>query len=303
MVKCLRICDGKLVECESADAPVQVYVAPQEAEKKYLIETLKIDEHTLASALDPDELSRLEFEPEHAAIIIKRPKNYSSEDQYLFRVMPTGLFLFKDRLVIVVPDDSPLFDGKPSRVLNPADVMLRLVYRMIFHFEAHLKIINAISGELEGAINKSMENQSLLNLFTLEKSLVFYLNAINSNGTVMDKIRANAPRLGLASESLELLDDIVIENSQCLKQAEIYSDILASLMDARVSIVSNNLNILMKKLNIIMITIMVPTLVVSMFSMNVAFPLRDHPNAFWAILSLAVCSSFGIWLFWKYKKL
>ncbi len=65
---------------------------------------------------------------------------------------------------------------------------------------------------------------------------------------------------------------MIIENSQCYEQAEIYSNILASMMDARVSIVSNNLNWLMKTLTIITIAIMLPTLVVSIFSMNVEFP-------------------------------
>ena len=96
-----------------------------------------------------------------------------------------------------------------------------------------------------------MENRYLLNLFTLEKSLVYYLNAINSNGMVIEKIRHNAAKIGFSQESLELLDDIIIENDQCLKQAEIYSNILTGLMDARGSIVSNNLNVLMKTLNII----------------------------------------------------
>jgi len=62
-------------------------------------------------ALDPDELARLEFEPEHAAIIFKRPRNYSSEDQFLFKASSAGAFLFKDRLIIVVSDDVSLFDG------------------------------------------------------------------------------------------------------------------------------------------------------------------------------------------------
>ena len=54
-------------------------------------------------------------------------------------------------------------------------------------------------------------------------------------------------------EQIELLDDLMIENKQCYRQAEIYSNILASLMDARASIVSNNINVLMKTLNIIII--------------------------------------------------
>jgi hypothetical protein len=64
---------------------------------------LKVDEHTLASSLDPDEISRLEFEPEHIAIIFKRPKNYSEEDQFEFKVSSLGLFWFKDRLVLILP--------------------------------------------------------------------------------------------------------------------------------------------------------------------------------------------------------
>ena len=55
-------------------ANVLVYVNPDPQERKYLVESLKLDEHTLASALDPDELARLEFEPDHVAIIFKRPQ-------------------------------------------------------------------------------------------------------------------------------------------------------------------------------------------------------------------------------------
>ncbi|MEO0108096.1 MAG: CorA family divalent cation transporter, partial [candidate division WOR-3 bacterium] len=85
-------------------------------------------------------------------------------------------------------------------------------------------------------------------------------------------------------------------------QAEISSNILASLMDARASIVSNNLNVLMKTLNLITIGIMVPTFVVSAFSMNVGIPFSGHPHAFWIILGLAGVSLVGMLLFWRYKR-
>lgn len=95
---------------------------------------------------------------------------------------------------------------------------------------------------------------------------------------------------------------MIIENGQCYEQAEIYSNILASMMDARVSIVSNNLNWLMKTLNIITIAIMLPTLVVSIFSMNVEFPGKTHPWAFWIILALASVSVVAVRLVWRWKK-
>ena len=90
-------------------------------------------------------------------------------------------------------------------------------------------------------------------------------------------MKLSAAKIGFSAENIEFIDDLVIENSQCYEQAEIYSNILASMMDARASIVSNNLNWLMKTLTIITIAIMLPTLVVSIFSMNVTFPGREHP--------------------------
>jgi magnesium transporter len=294
---------GKIREGVDDFCSVMVCIDPDGEQKKNLMDQFKIDEHTLNSALDPDELSRLEFEPNHMALIFKMPRNYSEKDQLLFRVASTGAFLFKDRLIIVVPDDIPLFNGKPfTRVQSFPDLLLRLVSRSISHFREHLKAINMLTDELEHKINTSMENRYLINLFTLEKSLVYFLNAINANGVVMDKMKHNAAKIGFSIEEVELLDDIIIENNQCNKQAEIYSNILASLMDARVSIVSNNLNILIKFLNIITIAIMVPTFVVSAFSMNVPLPLHGDGISFWMIMGFAILSVLGFMLFWKYKK-
>ncbi len=303
MIKTYQCQDRKLVEVETPECPVILYLNPTDSEKRYLVDTLKLDEHTLNSALDPDELSRLEFEPEHIAIIYKRPKNYSAKEQFYFKVSSVGIFLFKDRLIIVTNEDISLFDGLSfNRPPTPAFVFLRLIYRSIFHFLEHLKIISGISDELQDKINRAMENRHLLNLFTLEKSLVYYLNAINSNAFLIEKLRANGSKLELAVEDQELLDDIYIENNQCYRQAEILSNVLSGLMDARASIVSNNLNVLMKTLNIITIAIMVPTLVVSAFSMNVTIPMQAHPHAFWIIMGLALLSVIGFISFWRFKR-
>jgi magnesium transporter len=304
MLRRLRISEGRLVDGDENDSPVLIYVAPDEAERRRLVDEMRIDEHTLNSSLDPDELSRLEFEPDHVAVIFKRPKNYSAKDEFLFRVTSTGVFLFKDRLIIVQPDDGSLYEGKIfSRICSLPNLLLRLIYRSIFRFLEHLKAINMVSTDLEHRINTAMENRYLLNLFTLEKSLVYYLNGINSNAKVIDRLQHNAAKIGLTPEDLEFLDDISIENQQCYRQAEIYSNILASMMDARASTVSNNLNIVVKTLTIITILIMVPTFVVSAFSMNVRMPFEtSHPAAFWLIMSLAFLSVTAVIATWRYKK-
>ncbi|MGE5294838.1 MAG: magnesium transporter CorA family protein [Solirubrobacterales bacterium] len=300
MLKQLYIADGKITDNGQGEAVVWVYTTPDDAERKYLVEQLKIDEHTLNSALDPDELSRLEFEPEHAAMIFKRPKHYTAQDNFLFRVVSTGVFLFKNRLVIIRTDDASLFEGRPFiKMQTVQDVFLKLIYRAIAHFVEHLRAINMISGELEQQINISMENKYLLNLFTLEKSLVYYLSAINSNAALIEKLRNNAPKLGLTPENVEFLDDILIENSQCRGQTEIYSQVLSGLMDARASIISNNLNVRIKTLTIITIGIMLPTLIVSLFSMNVPIPMSEHGYAFWVIIGITAISVVSLAVLWR----
>lgn len=295
--------NGAVIATSDAASPISLFINPTEAEKRYLVQELKLDEHTLNSALDPDELARLEFEPEHSAIIYKNPMPHSGSDPFLFKVASVGVYLFADRLIIVTADPTYSIPNQIQRVQSLKQLLLRLIYRSIFSFLEHLKIISQISDELQSDISAAMDNRYLLNLFSLQKSLVYYLNFINSNDLVINRLRNYAGRLEFSEAEQELLDDIRIENTQCFKQADIYSNILASLMDARASIVGNNLNVLMKTLTFITLSIMVPTFIVSAFSMNVSMPIQTHPWSWWLIMGLAVVSSLLVIGIWKYKKL
>ena len=303
MLKSYKLTLGRVVENAKEDAPILLFTNPDKREKDQLIEKYGIDRHSLHSALDPDELSRLEFESDHVVFIFKEPKNYSAKEKLVFKTETLGVFYFKKRLIIVTSGDLELTDPEHfNNIDSPLCLFLKLIYMTIFHFFEHLKVINMISAELEQKINRSMENRYLISMFTLEKSLVYYLDAINSNTALIEKLKLNAAKIGFNPEETEYLEDIAIENGQCYKQAEIYSNILASLMDARASIVGNNLNTLMKTLNIITIALMVPTLVVSIFSMNVKIPMSGVEHGFWIIIGLAAISMTAFLLFWRYRK-
>lgn len=306
MQKTYILKNNRIVEEENistAACDVLLFANPTAAEQQYLISELKIDEHTLASALDPEELPRVEQEPDHLALILNRPRNYSGKDQLVFKVASMGLFLFKDKLVIVMSEDIPLFIGKRfNNVVSPLDAFLKIIYNAIAHYLEHLRVINMISEEIEDKMTESLDNKYLLNLFSLEKSLVYYISAITANGFAFEKLRNVSAKLGFDEASRETLDDIIVENTQSQKQAEIYSNILAGLMDARASVVNNNLNWLIKRLNNITIGIMVPTFVVSAFSMNVRIPLAQHYHAFWIVMALGILSVWVMISIWKYKK-
>ncbi len=297
-----NIMDRKLCVTDDEKAQVYVFTNPTVEEQRFLVSDFQIDEHTLASSLDPDELPRLEFEPEHTVMIYKRPKNYSGKDQLEFKVASVGAFLFADKLVVVLAEDIPLFVGKRFQKADSIkNVFLKLVYNSISHYIEHLRIIHLISEEIEDKMNESMDNTYLLNLFSLEKSLVYYAEAITANGFVFEKMRTLASRFGFDENDAEMLDDIIVENLQCKTQADIHSNILAQMLGARASIVSNNLNLLIKKLNIITISLMVPTLIASIYGMNVALPLEHHPDAFWMLMGLGLVSVWLVMIYWRHK--
>lgn len=305
MVRKYRLIDGKLVENGAEHCPIEVYVNPDDAEKNYLINTLTLDEHTFNSSLDPDELSRLEFEANHAAVIFKRPKRYTSEDNFLFKISSSGIFLFQDKLVIIINEDVLLFDGRPfQKIRSIQDLFLKIIFRYIQHFEQHLNVIHKVSNEIESEINHALTNKDLLYMFNLEKSLVYYLKAISSNSKVIEKIKANALKLGLSQDDSEFLEDVIIEAGQCYEEANTYLQVISNLMDAWVSMVSNNLNIRMKTLTILSICIMLPTFIVSLFSMNVALPLAQHGSLvpFWIISGAAAVSVLVLAVFWRHRK-
>lgn len=305
MLRRLEIRDRKLVEIDAEDAAVLLYIDPDDEERRHLTDDLAIDPHTLSSALDPQELGRVEFEPDHTAIIVKRPKQYCSEDNFLFKITSVGMFLFRDRLIVVVAEDTLRFDGKHFNQLHSlADVILKIVFRCVWHFEEHLRVFNMIAEDLEHKVNTSMENKHLLHMFTLEKSLVYYLNAIRSNGRVIDKLKASTARLGFSADDAEFIDDMIIENSQCHEMANTYSQVLAGLVGARASVVSNNLNMTMKQLMLVTIALMLPTLVFSLFGMNVKLPVspEDGFAGFWIIMAVATLSAGVVFAMWRWRK-
>ncbi len=307
MLRCLRIVDQQLVECGPADGQVFVYINPTDTERRELVDVYNIDEHTLQSSLDPDELARIEEEPDHTALVFKRPKRYAAEDRFHFKIHSVGAFLYDQRLIVVEAEDLPLFDGKAfARIQGLRDLVLKLIYRSVVHFTEHLRVINTISEEIEAQITTSMENRSLIHLFMLEKSLVYYLNAIQANGVLIERVRINANNpaaRGFCKEDVEFIDDLAIENKQCYEQTRIYSDILAGMMDARASIVNNNLNLRMRTLTILMLAVMWPPLVCGFLSMNVRLPVAQHEGLgpfFGVILgTLGPIVAGLLWWWWK----
>lgn len=294
MHKFYELIDGRVTLCASEEeGKIAIYSDPSAEEKQFLIEEYGIDEHTLNSALDDDELSRVEFESNHVAVILKRPSNYTADRSLEFRVVSTGAFLFKDRIIIVQAEQSPLFEhGRiPIRGTSVPGILLRLLHHSTHHFLEHLRIIRTISDEIEAQIEFSVTNKALVNMFTLLKSLTYYESATSANLLLLAKLHRDARKVGFNEEEIDFLEDITVENKQCDNLANIYTGILTGMSDARVSVVSNNLAIIMKYLAVINVVFMPINVLVGMGGMSEFSAMTDSlwwPHAYSAFLLLVV---------------
>ena len=280
------IVEGRLLPTDNENSNIQVFIDPDETERMYLVGELSLDEHTLASALDPDELSRVEFEPGHIAVIFKRPKHYSADDNFLFRVSSMGLYLFKDRLIAVLHDDLSIFDqGRDvSHIIGGvSELLIRLLARSIAQFLSHIRTINILVNEFETKIETTRDNKYLLYMFKLNQSMTYYLSAISANSALIERLRGYSAKIGFTAEHNELLEDLSVDNAQCYKQAEIYAVILGGLMDARTGVINNNLNMLMKRLTILTVIFLPLNVVASVFGMSEYTTFADEYHIGWKI--------------------
>lgn len=279
MITNYRIADGALVAGDAAGGNVRLFVDPDPAEKQTLRERYRLDDHTLSSALDPDEVPRLEIDEGQLLLIWKRPQSLMPLTGLFCDVSSLGLLLTADELVVVSKDDIDLSVASArliARTQTPLDAMLGLLSRTISHYLEHLKTIKVIARELQQKISLSMENEHLLRMFDLSESLVYYTNAINGNGVVLTRLRNHMERERYAPEILEFVEDLIIENNQCYKQAEIYSTIFSGLMDARGTLVNNNMNLLLKKLTVINVVFLPLNLIASIGGMS-EYSAMTHP--------------------------
>jgi magnesium transporter len=272
MLKCYDLVDGRIQSCpEGQNGMIQIYSAPAAEEKEYLTQICGIDPHTLDSALDEDAVSRVEYEENYTAVIMKRPRNFRLEERRLsFKIATVGAFLFEDHIIVIQDNNMPLFEhGRmPVRSVTVQGVLLRLLHHSTQHFLQHLRIIRNISEEIESKIAFAVTNKSLMNVFALRKSLTYYESATSANLLLFRRLRNDLGRIGFSESEKDFLEDIAIENEQCDNLANIYADILSGMSNARMAVSSNNLAVIMKYLAIINVVFMPLTVITGIGGMS-----------------------------------
>ncbi len=121
----------------------------------------------------------------------------------------------------------------------------------------------------------------------LQKSLVYFNTSIRGNEAMLGRMRSAVRHSGLDED---LLEDIQIELRQAHNTTNIYTDICNSTMNAIDSLISNNVNTIMKRMTSLSIVLTIPTMIASMYGMNVDLHIKGA-YAFFGIIGISVLLS------------
>jgi magnesium transporter len=177
------------------------------------------------------------------------------------------------------------------------DDVLRLFFISASWYLQFLKEINSQTSHIEKDLENATRNEELHKLLRMERCLVYFLTSIKGNEMALEKIRTKKYPI-LYGFDEDLMEDVTIENKQVLEMAKVYSDIQSGMMDAFASVISNNLNVIMKKLTSVTIVLMIPTLIASLYGMNVSNHFENSPYAFYTIILISIVMTLtGILLF------
>ncbi len=285
------------------DLKVIRLINPSREEMEEIIEEFDLVEDFILDPLDEDERARIEEDNGKILIILKVPLK-TSEERLPYRTTSLGVILLPDSVLIVSKREVPFLDNALKNGRLSFEKRNESIFH-VFHMNAteflrYLRDIHSRITSIEEELHRSLRNKEIEEMMNLEKSLVYFVTALKSNEIVMERI-GRGKILEFREEEEDILEDAIVDNRQALDVANIYSDILAGMMDAYASIISNNLNIVMKILAIMTIILEIPTVITSFYGMNVALPFQKNPLAYLHIIIWSVVSILLI-LFWFRKK-
>lgn len=279
-------------------------ITPSREDLHYLTDELGVPRAFLSDIEDVDERPRMESEDGWTLMILRIPfRDHQNDIPYI--TVPLGMVMNERYFVTVchygtdmLPDFVAYMRRKNLKVEGNWDLLFRLFLSSSVWYLKYLKQLNNQSRAVEKELERSIQNAELQRLLKIEKSLVFFITSLRGNDNLLIKLK-NLKQHRQHFDA-DLVEDVEIELRQAQDTARIYSDILSGTMDAFASVISNNLNVIMKRMTAISLLLMIPTLIASLYGMNVRNGLEDSHYGLIVIATISIL--FSVMSFWLFRK-
>jgi magnesium transporter len=280
---------------------------PTEEDIQMLEEQYQIPDYFLSDISDTDERARYEYDDGWMLIILRIPYVKEIRSRTPYTTVPLGIIHKRDVTITVCYYETNMmldfvsFQQKRGEgFVDYVDMIFRLFLSSAVWYLKRLKQISALIERAKRNLDKDVNNESLIGLSRLQDSLTYFITSIRGNETLLQKLKI---KLQVDELDADLIEDVNIEMTQARETSSIYSNILESTMDTYTSVINNNMNTIMRTLTSVSIILMFPTLIASLFGMNLVNGMETKPWGFIIALILSFVVSGLSWVFLRHKRL
>ncbi len=280
---------------------------PTEEDQHELEERFGIPDYFVTDISYTDERARYEYDDGWMLIILRIPYVKEVRSRTPYTTVPLGIIHKRDVTITVCYYETNMMIDLVSYqqrrgvgFTDYVDRIFRLFYSSAVWYLKRLKQINSLIDKAKRNLDQNVNNESLISLSRLQDSLTYFQTSIRGNETLLSKLKF---KLQIDELDADLIEDVNIEMTQARETTNIYSDILESTMDTYSSIINNNMNTVMRTLTSVTIIMMFPTLVASLFGMNLVNGMEEAPYGFVLALALSLMVSGAAWWILRYKRL
>ena len=280
---------------------------PTEQEQQELGETYNIPDYFISDISDTDERARYEYDDGWMLIILRIPYVKEIRSRTPYTTVPLGIIHKRDVTITVCNFETNMmldfvsFQQKRGEGFTDyVDMIFRLFLCSAVWYLKRLKQISTLIDKAKHNLDQEVNNESLIGLSRLQDSLTYFVTSIRGNENLLAKLKF---KLQVDELDADLIEDVNIEMSQARETASIYTDILESTMDTYSSIINNNMNTVMRTLTSVSIIMMFPTLIASLFGMNLINGMEGSQWGFVIALIISVFVSGLTWWILRHKRL
>ena len=279
--------DDALKEVSDIRTGVWIHVSKaSEEELTNLFEKLALDTDLIEDALDFFEVPRMERSQGATYFFTRYPYNEQKEDT---DTAPLLIVMGESFVMTVVQRDVPQFkqfiEGKEVvHTTQKTKLFLQLMEAITDSFERQLHTLRR-SVHKDRAQLRRIGNKEIERFVTYEHRLNDMVAALLPTSNALQQI-AKGNHIHMYSDDMEYMNDLVIDNRQVVDSAGAVLKTIQNVRSATEAILTNNLNATIKPLTLLTILLTIPTIVASLYGMNVALPLENSPYAFWFVMFL-----------------
>lgn len=280
---------------------------PTEDDQRLLEEEFKIPDYFLSDISDNDERARYEYDDGWMLIILRIPFVKEVRSRTPYTTVPLGIIHKRDVTITVCFHETNMMidfvsyqQKRGEGFTDYVDMIFRLFLSSAVWYLKRLKQINNLIEKAKRNLDREVNNESLIGLSRLQDSLTYFITSIRGNENLLAKLKF---KLQVDELDADLIEDVNIEMSQARETTNIYSDILESTMDTYSSIINNNMNTVMRTLTSVSIILMFPTLIASIFGMNLINGMEHNKFGFLIAIVVSVLISGISWWIFRHKRL